>query len=307
MITSNELELKSSLTLGTLESNAEAIKEIVLAKLQDYKAENYVGKATEAKQDRAVLNNAEKALNAKRLELERSYMEPFNNFKNTVKETCDALKQASGALDAIVKAEEEREKDEKRQQIQEYWNLTGFTLFPLDKVFDPRWTNKTAKYKDVTSELDAIQKKTFDELKIIENFPAEDVALIKTVYLDTLSITEAMTKAEQLKANRDRLVREKTEREAIERQKALEGQRAEETQEINHMFQEEAVNDLASEALKASLGIDHIEEVESDTESYAIVLHGTRDQLIDVRRYMTRNGVTYTKLVDKGDGVYTAE
>ena len=301
MLTSNELELQSNLTLGTLESNAESIKALVLAKLQDYTPENYIGKAAEAKADRAVLNNAEKALNAKRLELERQYMEPFNKFKATITDTCKAIKQASAGLDEIVKGEENREKEEKFMKIQEYWNKTGFTLFDISKVYDAKWTNKSTKLQDVYAEIDAIQKKTFDDLKILENFPAEDVALLKTEYLNTLDITQAMQKAEQLKANRDRLAREAKEREAIEAKRAQQEQRKEETAELNDLGSAPEVNDLAA----ASLGIEIEPEETEKKETFALVLKGTREQLLEVRRFMTRTGVTYDKLEDKGNGVYS--
>lgn len=301
MLTSNELELQSTLTLGMLESNAESIKALVLAKLQDYTPENYIGKAAEAKADRAVLNNAEKALNAKRLELERQYMEPFNKFKATITDTCKAIKQASAGLDEIVKGEENREKEEKFMKIQEYWNKTGFTLFDISKVYDVKWTNKSTKLQDVYAEIDAIHKKTFDDLKILENFPAEDIALLKTEYLNTLDITQAMQKAEQLKANRDRLAREAKEREAIEAKRAQQEQRKEETAELNDLGSAPEVNNLAA----ASLGIEIEPEETEKKETFALVLKGTREQLLEVRRFMTRTGVTYDKLEDKGNGVYS--
>lgn len=70
MLESKDLELQSRLTIGTLESNAEAIRKVVLKHLEDYTPENYIGRADEAKADKALLNKAEKALNTKRLELE---------------------------------------------------------------------------------------------------------------------------------------------------------------------------------------------------------------------------------------------
>lgn len=303
MITSNELELKSTLTLGTLESNAEAIRDLVLSKLEDYTPENYIGKAAEAKQDRAVLNNAEKMLNSRRLELERSYMEPFNRFKNTIKETCEAIKKASAGLDEIVKGEENRERAEKEAEIMAYWESTGFSLFPLEKVFDTKWTNKTAKFKDVQAEIDKIQKKTFDELKVLENFPAEDVPLLKTVYLDTLNIAEAMQRAEQLKANRDRLAREKVEREALEKQAQLKAQETEERQVIKEdiMRQDSDMDDLVGQAL----GLEVEQETGEKEETGALVFHGTHNSLLALKRYMTDNGITYEKLEAKGNGVYT--
>lgn len=113
MLESKELELQSRLTLGTLESNAEAIRQIVLKHLEDYTPENYIGRADEAKADKALLNKAEKSLNAKRLELECEYMAPFNKFKITITETCKAIKAASAALGLEIKPE-------KTEALEEY-------------------------------------------------------------------------------------------------------------------------------------------------------------------------------------------
>ncbi|MCQ2560226.1 MAG: DUF1351 domain-containing protein, partial [Clostridia bacterium] len=175
MITTTELELKSNLTLGTLETNAEAIKNLVEAKLQDYSPEFYIGKADEAKSDRAILNKAEKALNEKRLELEREYMAPFANFKALIADTCKAIKTASGKLDEIVKAEENREKQEKENLITDYWLKKEFSLFGLEKIWNPKWLNKTTKQKDIEAEIDDRIQKALNDLAIIDRFPAEDV------------------------------------------------------------------------------------------------------------------------------------
>lgn len=299
MLTSEDLELKTTVTPGKLETNAEVIKELVLQELEKYTPDKFIGKAAEAKEARAILNNSEKLLNSRRLELERQYMEPFNKFKATITDACKAIKQASGALDEIVKSEENREKEVKTVQIKEYWIKTGFTLFDIDKVFDPKWLNKTTKLQDVHAEIDRIQKKTFDDLKVLENFPAEDVALLKTTYLDSLDITQAMQKAQQLKDNRDRLAREAKEREAIAVKQATAQQRKEETKDFNDLYAHPETKDMVSAAL----------EIEPETvetrEEYALVIKGTREQLLEVRRFMTRTGVTYKKLEDKGNGVYT--
>ena len=297
MLTSNELELKANVSLGTLESNAEQLQEFVMARIQDYKPENYVGKAAEAKADRAVLNNAEKLLNSKRLELEREYMQPFITFKNTIAETCKAIKQASGALDEIVKAEENREKDVKRDKIANYWERQNFTLYPLEKIFDEKWLNKTAKQKDIEAEIDAKIKQTFTDLKILENFPAEEVPLLKTVYLETLNITDAMNKAEMLKNNRDRLAREKTERETIAARDALREQDKDETEEQKSL--ESNTDTLIAQALDIDEG--------PAIGTYALVLHGSKESLLKVKQYMTEWNVVYDKLVPKGNGVYAKE
>lgn len=300
MLTSTDLELRTELTLGTLESNAEHIKNFVEEHLKDYTPENYIGQADKAKADRAVLNNAEKALNSRRLELERKYMEPFNNFKGLINDACKMLKTASGELDAIVKAEEEREKAEKFEKIQEYWNNTGFSLFDISRVFNAKWTNKTTKLKDVYAEIDQIQKRTFDDLAVIENFPKEDVPLIKAVYLETLVLSDAVAKAKQLNENRDRLAREKKEREEVETMQALKLQRASELEEVNEVAQGHGIEGLVAAAMD-------LEEQPEEKEEYALVFKGTRDQLLNMKREMTRLGITYKNLTAKGNGVYVQE
>lgn len=288
MIATNELELKSTLTLGTLETNAKAIKELVEAKLQDYSPENYVGKADEAKSDRAVLNKAEKALNEKRLELEREYMQPFQEFKALITDTCKAIKSASGKLEEIVKAEENREKQEKENLITDYWLKKEFSLFGLEKIWNPKWLNKTTKQKDIEAEIDDRIQKALNDLAIIDRFPAEDVALIKAEYLESLDLSAATAKADQLKANRDRLAREQAEREKLQQEASLQAQREAEKADINAEAKRPD-SSLISAALE-------VEDTGPARETYALILEGTAQQLIEVRQFMTRTGVTYKKL-----------
>lgn len=297
MLTFNELTLTSSLSLGKLETNAEQLKELVLNKLSEYTPKNYVGKIAEAKNDRAVLNNAEKMLNSKRLELEKEYMQPFLVFKNTIAQTCTAIKQASAKLDEIVKAQENSEKEIKRVKISEYWNSKNFTLFNLDKIFNEKWLNKSTKIKDIENEIDAKIKQTFDDLKVLDNFPEEDRALLKTIYLQTLNLSDATAKAQELKANRDRLAFEKKEGAEFEKQSQLRQQLKNEVQEVNQIEAEKKNSSLIAQALEIIPDAPKVED-------YALLFHGTRDQLLELKRYMTREGITYQKLKDNGGGIY---
>jgi DNA repair exonuclease SbcCD ATPase subunit len=299
MIDSKELALTSTLTIGALETNAAAIKAVVLEKLKDYTAENYIGKVDEAKRDKAELNAAEKALNAKRLELEREFMRPFLTFKDTINETCKAIKEASGKIDVVVKEVENQEKEKKRAEIQKIWDAQGFTLYSLERVFIDKWLNKTYKIKDIEAEIAAAIKKTFDDLKVIEALPAEDVPLIKTVYLDTLSISDAMSRAQQLKDNRERLAREEKERQQQAINAQLQEQREEEKHQARVDQAAERVEALAAEALEIK------QEPVEKLETFALVLTGKRDDLLLVRKYMTTLGVTYIKLQESTEGTWT--
>lgn len=299
MLTSTELELRSEMTPGTLETNALVLKDLVLSKLEEYRPENYEGRADEAKSDRAILNNAEKQLNSRRLELERAYMEPFNTFKAIITDTCKAIKQASGTLDEIVKAEENREKEAKRNYIEGIWLTKNFTLFDLDKIFSQKWLNKTAKLKDIEKEMDEAINKTFSDLTVLENFPEEDVPLLKSYYLETLDISAAMRKANDLKANRDRLAKEKAEREATKEREALTAQEREESRDAESVKKQASMTTLVAAAMEEEPSLPCKEE-------YALVFEGTREQMLRLRQYMTEHGITYKKLEKTGAGKYQA-
>lgn len=295
MLTGNELELKSNITLGELTSNAEEIKKFVTERVKDYTPENYQGRVKEAQADRAVLNNAEKMLNSKRLELERQYMAPFTAFKAVIDDTCALIKGASAKLDEIVKKEEQREKDEKFKLIEEYWKNTNFDLVDLEDVFISKWLNKGTKLNTVYADIDAAQKKILDELKVIEQFPEQDQALIKTVYLETLDISAAMDKANTLKANREKLARENKARQEIQNRARINAQ----IKDIKEDERENTSLDIIGEIIP--------ETKEDDLEVYALEFSGKRKQLLELKEYMTKKGILYKKLTPAGDGVYTLE
>jgi hypothetical protein len=194
--------------LGVLTTNARAILETVKAKVAGYKAENYgPDNIAEAKRDRADLNAAAKRLNDRKIELKKDFMKPFVEFEDIIGEATEEIGKASKAIDEIVKADEKREKDEKREAIEAFWRAQAFDLVTFDRIFDPSWLNKTAKMKDVEAAITARIQKIREDLVLLDRLPSEDKDAAKAFYLDTLSIEKAFAQADQLQANRDRLAR----------------------------------------------------------------------------------------------------
>lgn len=196
-------------TLGKLVTNAKAILETVRKKLATYKAENYSEEnIDEAKRDKAELNTAAKKLNDARLELEREWMKPFNEFKDVIGTACNEIKNASAIIDNVVKDVENRAKDEKKKLITQKWDERSCKLFPLDKIWSPQWLNKTFKIKDVEKLFDDKIQKVNQDLEVIGrmNETPEDIVALKAYYLDTLSLESAMEEADRMKANRKRIL-----------------------------------------------------------------------------------------------------
>ena len=114
----NELELSvNKLELGTLTTNAIAVRDKVKDLLNNFKAENYTeDNIDKAKEDKALLNTTSKKLNDERIRLEKEFMQPFSDFKDVVSETTAMIKEASAKIDEIVKDVENKAKRTKEKR-----------------------------------------------------------------------------------------------------------------------------------------------------------------------------------------------
>lgn len=190
---------------GQLATNARAILETVRRQLAGYKAENYSEtNISDAKRDRAELNNASKALSAKRLEIEREAMEPYAEFKKLIAETVKEIGTASSQIDAVVKEVEQRERNAKRLLIIAYFASLKCELFSLEQIFNPAWVNKGIKIKDVEIEITVRIEKVKSDLLILDRIGEPEA---KAHYLSTLNLDGAIAEADRIKANRERLAK----------------------------------------------------------------------------------------------------
>lgn len=273
---------------GFLTTNIEALENFVLERLEEYKPENYQGDADAAKKDRAELNTAKKQIADERIRIMKELMKPFDEFVERCKGLEKNIDGASKALDEIVKLREQAEKEAKRAIIEEYWRIKEFELVHLDRVFDQKWLNKTAKIADVKKEIDSIIEKIITDLKTIEAFGV-DVDTLKPLYLETLDLGVTIARGNAMKANRERLEKEKAERAEREKKEALQEAQKELIQEEEKAQHESLAETLASQATGT--------ESESDPiESFRIEFTGKRSALFRLRQYMLSEGITYIKL-----------
>jgi hypothetical protein len=205
-IQEKDLELIiSDKTLGSLTTNAKDIKALVEQSLPNYDIKNYSEDNIEtAKKDKAMLNNASKVLNAKRIEIEKEFMKPFIEFKDIIAETVKLISECSSKIDVVVKESDHKEKETKRGKIVDLFDKLNFALVPLEKFFDEKWLNKTVKEKTIETEINAKIAEIKDGLSTLEAI-GEDVETLKAMYLDNLNINETIKYSNTLKLNREKL------------------------------------------------------------------------------------------------------
>ena len=272
--------------VGYLETNIEALETYVKQKLEEYNPENYMGDADLAKKDRAELNKARDKISRARKELIAELMKPYNDFETRCKALEKMIDSASGALDEIVKTKENEEKDQKRKKIELMWQTKNFDLFPLTKIFNPKWLNKTCKDKEILEEMDAVIERTYHDLKLIDKF-AEDAETLKAHYLIELDIGETLDYGEELQKQREVAKREAEGRAEREHQEKIDQQKEEVYQQQKQL--DSGVSNLVDEAM-TSMGYD----TKPQRKEYVITIKCFENELQELKYAMNKLSIEYS-------------
>lgn len=266
------------LTLGTLTTNALQLRDHVAATLERYTPENYSEDNVEqAKADRAILNKAAKDLNDRRIQLERDWNAPLQEFKSIIGDTVKMIADGSAKIDAVVKGVENKAKAEKRAAIEELWERKGITLLPLSKLWDDKWLNKTKRLPAVEKEIGEKLLKIEAELDTLAAVDTEDGEVLRAYYLDCLDLQRTLAYSATLKANRQRLQEEQARRQA----------------EAEAQTTREAY--VAPTAAPAPTTYEAPEAVIPEVLERTMVVRGTREQLIALAEYMKASGIWFRK------------
>ena len=276
-------------TAGTLITNIAELELFVEERLKDYDPKNFEGDADSAKKKRAELNTAKQKLTRSRIDLVKELMKPYEEFENRCKALEKKVDTASGLLDEIVKIKGQEEKDNKRNAIELIWATKNFDLFPLDKIFNPKWLNKTYKESDIIKEMDDVIAKTYKDLKTIEGF--SDIAdVLKAHYLICLDIGDTLDYGEELKKQNEIAQKEKAERAEREHEEKIRQQKLETYAEEEEKEQNAPIADLASLAL-AQTGHEAPKEIRKE---YVFTVKVFDSELIELKKTLNNLGIEFS-------------
>lgn len=269
------------LTLGTLTTNALQLRDHVAETLERYTPENYSEEnVDQAKADRAILNKAAKDLNDRRIQLERDWNAPLQEFKSIIGDTVKMISEGSAKIDAVVKGVESRAKAEKRAAIEELWERKGITLLPLSKLWDDKWLNKTKRLPAVEKEIGEKLLKIEADLDTLAAVDTEDGEVLRAYYLDCLDLQRTLAYSATLKANRQHLQEEQARRQAEAEAQAT---------------REAYVAPTAEPAPTTPTAYEAPEAVIPEVLERTMVVRGTREQLIALAEFMNAEGIWFKK------------
>lgn len=278
----NENELQLVITkkeLGSLTTNAKAIKEKVKEILPNYKAENYdENNIDQAKSDKAMLNKTSKLLNDERIKIEREFMKPFEEFKSEVTETCNLIKQASAEIDVIVKEVDNKAKEERKNKITEIFNANVNELknvLSLEKIFDDKWLNKGSFREDGTFKL---KEELINKINVIRNdlitigeLNSKYEVELKNDYLNHFQLGEIIRKNNEL----------------IQKEELLKKQQDDSKKELEHQ-QEEKVEKMLEKPVE--------QEVIDPIKTYTLRLTGKLSAMQQLKKFIELNNIQCEKI-----------
>jgi hypothetical protein len=151
-----------------------------------------------AKADRANLNKLKKALNDERIRREREYLEPFNTFKNQIKELISIIDKPVVLIDKQIKSYEQQQIEEKRVKLEQVFNgLESPDWLTFEQIFSNRWLQNSVSIKAAKDSMNMTLERVAKDLDTIEKLPEFAFEALQ-VYKTTLDINNAISEAQRM-------------------------------------------------------------------------------------------------------------
>lgn len=178
--------------------NFDELKAAIAAKVEDYKGLTYTDEQmTEAKKDRAELNRFRSALDAKRKEIKKRCLAPYEAFEAQMKELTHLVDEPIEMIDSQLAEYDNRLRAEKEAQIEALFEDMQFQPFvTLDRIKDPRWLNRSYKLSQVEQDLHDRKEQISNDVYLINRLPESKAALV--IYEQTLNLRAAQAEAERM-------------------------------------------------------------------------------------------------------------
>lgn len=153
-----------------------------------------------AKTDRASLNNLVRTIQSERKKIEDEVFGEWKKEKADIMALEKRLSASADNLDAGIKQLEEKDKEIKKKQIDEFW-YTLTKKYPFELVFEKKMLNKTVTVKQIEDHLKKILAKAIEGEHMMETFLPQDkfqAEQVKDVYYRTMDLAKAKARADEL-------------------------------------------------------------------------------------------------------------
>lgn len=187
---------------AVLEFNYDTLKSALAARMDLYRGLVVTEDGIKAaKQDRADLNKLREAIDAKRKEVKKACLAPYNNFEARVKELTALVDAPIAAIDKQLQQYEEQRRATKRADVQAIYEETVGelrSLLPFDKLWRDEWYNTSWSMKKIREAIVAAEGKAASDLEVLSTVESEFIEAVKLKYLEGLDLNAALAERARL-------------------------------------------------------------------------------------------------------------
>lgn len=230
----NELQVKVQQTPGTVTWNYEDLKKAITNALEVYKTTEYDdSNIGQAKKDRAMLNKLSKSVNARKIEIKKKCLEPYELIETQAKELMTIIQEPIAVIDERLTEYETVRRKKARAAILEYMQkaFEGIEQQIADKaknaLYDDRWENATAKKSEWQTAIDARADAIRSDLQVLAGIEEKFRSYAMDAYRPNLRLADAMQKVQELRAQEAAILKRQQEEERRRRQEELAKREAE--------------------------------------------------------------------------------
>lgn len=195
-----EFTLVPTIEDGIVRTNAKELLKAIEPQLKKFDYVVTDDNIKDAKTDRASLNNLVKTIQSERKKIEDEVFGEWKKEKADIMQLEKRLSFTADNLDKGIKELEEKDKELKKKQIEEFW-YTLTKKYPFELVFEKKMLNKTVTAKSIEDHLKKVLAKAMDGEKVMETFLPKDqfqAEQVKDVYYRTMDLAQAKAKADEL-------------------------------------------------------------------------------------------------------------
>ena len=258
-----------------IEFNHEPLKTELKNALEKYRNLVYTDDSIkDAKADRAKLNALATAIEDKRKEIKKQCLEPYEQFEKKIKELTALIAAPCAEIDGQVKAFEARKKAEKKSELMAFTDLELNRIipfkdkFPADTFITEKMLNSSVSIKNAKTEISEAITKVNEGIELIKTFPESRQSGLLIQFAATRDLAQVIKRNNEI----DEMEKAQAKAKEIEQAKKLEKKPVEQKQ------------DSIIDAPRVEL------------MTFTLKLTGTKEKLIELRKYIAANGISYEKV-----------
>ena len=299
------LELSVTQQMGVITGNFDAIKAQLESEMEEYKGKTFTEETKKkAKEDLADLRKLKKNVNARKMEVKKAYMKPYDDFEEKVKELICVIDEPIGLIDGQVKEFEEKRINERKAAIEDLYDETVEEelrdYIPLERIYGDKWTNATTTMKSIREEINLKVMQTRQDITTIKAMKSEKEEEALHLYMNNNNLAHSiqfLTRYEQEKAEILKK-REKEEQERRERELEAERERVREEERKRIREEERLKEEAAKEAIADLKAVDEEKAADlssSDSKRVIYTVVATDAELEEIEMALTSLGVYFER------------